>query len=189
MRILRNIFKFLEEDERLDGYDNKDIPACLAVTHVCRHWRNVALECPTLWRFISSSSPFWLDIMLERSKETPLIVTYAIPMPLEDCLEKVLLHLPRIKYLEFRAWSCDVGHIMDLELEMVRSFQWDPYQAPSSKDKHPYSGMSSSTIVTAAGHRAFLVGFALYAWQGRACRISFQLCDIYLPWSCLRLIQ
>lgn len=112
--ILTNIFKFIEEDERLDGYDNEDIPACLAVTHVCRHWRNVALECPTLWRFIRSSSPFWLDIMLERSKETPLIVTYASPMPLEDCLEKVLLHLPRIKYLEFRAWSCDVSHIMDL---------------------------------------------------------------------------
>ncbi|KAG2110853.1 uncharacterized protein F5147DRAFT_574307, partial [Suillus discolor] len=84
------------------------------LTHVCRHWRNVALECSTLWRYISTPSAFWLDLMLERSKETPLVVTYTIPMPLDDCLEKVLLHLPRIEYLEFASWSCDVGHVMDL---------------------------------------------------------------------------
>ncbi|KAG1821729.1 uncharacterized protein BJ212DRAFT_1477576 [Suillus subaureus] len=103
--ILTAIFEYLEEEERLDGYDSEDTPACVAVTHVCRHWRNVTLECPTLWRFISSSSPFWLDVMLERSKETPLIVRYSIPMPLDNCLEKVLSHLLRIEYLEFRSWS------------------------------------------------------------------------------------
>ncbi|KAG2036935.1 hypothetical protein BDR03DRAFT_1092245 [Suillus americanus] len=112
--ILTVIFEYLEEEERLDGYDSEDIPACVTVTHVCRHWRNVALECPTLWRFISFYSPFWLDVMLERSKEIPLVVKYSTPMPLDDCLEKVLSHLPRIEYLEFRSWSCDVGQVMDL---------------------------------------------------------------------------
>ncbi|KAG2146193.1 uncharacterized protein EDB93DRAFT_1150179 [Suillus bovinus] len=52
--------------------------------------------------------------MLERSKEIPLVVTYTTPMPLDNCLEKVLSHLPRIEYLEFASLSCDVGHVMDL---------------------------------------------------------------------------
>ncbi|KAG1781649.1 hypothetical protein EV702DRAFT_1275793 [Suillus placidus] len=115
--ILTIIFKYFEENERFEseyGYDDEDTPACLTITHVCRHWRNVALECPALWGFISSRSPFWIDVMLERSKETPLVVTYAIPLPLENCLEKVLSQLPRIEYLEIRSESCDVGHVMDL---------------------------------------------------------------------------
>ncbi|KAG1842027.1 hypothetical protein DFJ58DRAFT_916319 [Suillus subalutaceus] len=141
--ILTVIFEYLEEEERLDGYDSRDIPACVAVTHVCRHWRNVAIECPTLWRFISSSSPFWLDVMLERSKEIPLIVKYSIPMPLEYCLEKVLPHLPRIEYLEFRPWSCDVGQVMDLlssqPAPMLKTFKFwarDPVFLPTG----PISG-------------------------------------------------
>ncbi|KAG1750796.1 hypothetical protein EDB19DRAFT_1351729 [Suillus lakei] len=112
--ILVIIFQYFEEDERLNGYGNDDVPACVTVTHVCRHWRKVALECTTLWSFISSASPLWLDVMLERSKDAPLVVTYTIPILLEDCLEKVLSHLPRIKHLELGAFSYDVNRIMDL---------------------------------------------------------------------------
>lgn len=123
--ILLNIFKYYEEETRLDGYNNDDdssasdeiddVPACLVVTHVCRHWRKVALECPTLWKFINSTSSVWLDLVLERSQKVPLVVTYSsVSISLENCLEKVLLHLPRIKYLELRVFSYDVDRVMDL---------------------------------------------------------------------------
>jgi hypothetical protein len=76
--ILLIIFKYVEEDTRLsvfnfddddddikllmddtdDEDDDRGFPACLAVTHVSRHWRKVALESPTLWRFVGFSSIF-----------------------------------------------------------------------------------------------------------------------------------
>ncbi|KAG1735475.1 hypothetical protein EDD22DRAFT_1010711 [Suillus occidentalis] len=93
--ILLIIFKYVEEDTRLSVFDFDDdddddikllmddtddedddcgVPACLAVTHVSRHWRKVALKSPTLWRFIGFTSIFWLDIILERSQKVPLVV-------------------------------------------------------------------------------------------------------------------
>ncbi|KAG1769556.1 hypothetical protein EV702DRAFT_696577 [Suillus placidus] len=124
--ILLMVFKHFEEEKRLNGYDSDDdesmtddiggAPACLVVTHVCRHWRKLALECPTLWTFIGSTSPRWLDVMLERSQKAPLVVVYteySISLR-EDCMDKVLLHLPRIKHLELRAFSYAAGHVMDL---------------------------------------------------------------------------
>ncbi|KAG2343997.1 hypothetical protein BDR05DRAFT_1059259 [Suillus weaverae] len=124
--ILLMVFKHFEEEKRLNGYDSDDdevmtddigdAPACLVVTHVCRYWRKVALECPTLWTFISSTPPPWLDVMLERSQKAPLVVIYtpfSISL-LDGCMDKVLSHLPRIKHLELRAFSYAVGHVMDL---------------------------------------------------------------------------
>jgi hypothetical protein len=122
--ILFMVFELLVEEKRLEEYTNDDyprqgsngLPACLEVTHVCRHWRNVALERPTLWTCISSTSP-WLDVMLERSQKAPLDVTFKCPYSsdsLRDCFEKVLLHLPRIKHLELHAFSHEAGRVMDL---------------------------------------------------------------------------
>ncbi|KIK37899.1 hypothetical protein CY34DRAFT_809907 [Suillus luteus UH-Slu-Lm8-n1] len=128
--ILLIIFKYFEENTRLsvfdfnfddDDDDEEDddggAPACLAVTHVSRHWRQVALERPTLWRFVGSTSILWLDIMLERSQETPLVVkcrTGTSDSILVKTLEKILLHLPRIKHLEFHAISHNSDRIMEL---------------------------------------------------------------------------
>ncbi|KIK34737.1 hypothetical protein CY34DRAFT_17518 [Suillus luteus UH-Slu-Lm8-n1] len=119
--ILLIIFKYFEENTRrvsaLGAYNG--VPACLAVTHVSRHWRRVALERPTLWRFVGSTSISWLDIMLERSQKAPLVVKYRKGTPesiLVKTLEKILLHLPRIKYLEFYAmfFSLNSDRIMEL---------------------------------------------------------------------------
>ncbi|KAG1769509.1 hypothetical protein EV702DRAFT_1282027 [Suillus placidus] len=123
--ILLMVFKDIEEEKRLDGYDSDDdetddrvgdAPACLVVTHVCRHWRKIALECPTLWTLIRSTPPLWLDVVLERSQKAPLVVSYTAfsISVLEDCMDKVLLHLPRIKHLELRVSEYEVAHVMDL---------------------------------------------------------------------------
>ncbi|TBU27412.1 hypothetical protein BD311DRAFT_843660 [Dichomitus squalens] len=48
----------------------------IRVTWVCRYWRCVALDCPTLWASIVDSgwwnNATWLTTFLERSGETPL---------------------------------------------------------------------------------------------------------------------
>ncbi|KAG1876482.1 hypothetical protein DFJ58DRAFT_909760 [Suillus subalutaceus] len=143
--ILLMIFELFEEEKRLNGRDNRDhihatygidnVPACLEVTHVCRHWRNVALGCPTLWTFINSPPPLWLDVMLQGSQKAPLVVTYKLPrwsrspISLEDCFEKVLLHLPRIKHLKLRTYQEYAGPVMDLlssrPASMLETFKFE----------------------------------------------------------------
>ncbi|KAI0056553.1 hypothetical protein BV25DRAFT_1563377 [Artomyces pyxidatus] len=49
-------------------------PAWVAVTHVCHHWRNVALSCPSLWTNVVLLSPSWASEMLNRSLNTPISI-------------------------------------------------------------------------------------------------------------------
>jgi len=52
-----------------------DRPTWLAITQVCRKWRAVALNCPSLWsRVLFDCSPQFTDLMVERSREVPLNV-------------------------------------------------------------------------------------------------------------------
>ncbi|KAJ3526209.1 hypothetical protein NMY22_g10257 [Coprinellus aureogranulatus] len=46
----------------------------IRVTHVCRHWRQVALGCPTLWAELSFANTALTEVMLSRSRNAPLTV-------------------------------------------------------------------------------------------------------------------
>ncbi|KAG2337675.1 hypothetical protein BDR05DRAFT_763961 [Suillus weaverae] len=101
--ILANIFMYImsNEESYMGTSDPRGAPACLAATHVCRYWRQVALEYPILWAFIDGVSAQWLAIMLERSKKVALVVIYNDPKPLRQCgFEQFLSHLPRITFLQ-----------------------------------------------------------------------------------------
>ncbi|TBU46057.1 hypothetical protein BD309DRAFT_999372 [Dichomitus squalens] len=60
------------------GTTPKAAATWIRVTWVCRYWRCVALDCPTLWASIVDSgwwkNTTWLTTFLERSGETPLQV-------------------------------------------------------------------------------------------------------------------
>ncbi|KAF5341934.1 hypothetical protein D9611_001279 [Ephemerocybe angulata] len=45
-------------------------------TQVCRRWREIALSCPALWSHISFATPELTQLMLLRSKNTPISVTF-----------------------------------------------------------------------------------------------------------------
>ncbi|EAU82702.1 hypothetical protein CC1G_08859 [Coprinopsis cinerea okayama7 len=50
------------------------------IAHVCSRWRMAALDCPSLWGCLSSSySPESLDIMISRSKGSPLSIYVDAP--------------------------------------------------------------------------------------------------------------
>jgi hypothetical protein len=89
-------------------------------THVYRHWRAVALDCPDLWKELDSST-FWTiglaDTMLDRSKRSPLTVSYIgnrdahprRPQVAVGSLSKALYDLSRLRLVEVsNAYSIDI---------------------------------------------------------------------------------
>ena len=47
-------------------------PSWVNVSYVCRYWRSVALDCPTLWTYHFVVSPRWTKELLVRSREASL---------------------------------------------------------------------------------------------------------------------
>lgn len=90
------------------------------ITHVCKHWRDVALHNPLLWSKINASraSPEWPCEILRRSQEAPLDVTLASQQPhlynesMEKFVKHVLdKHLRRIRSLSLKQTYGRVGDI------------------------------------------------------------------------------
>ncbi|KAI0065590.1 hypothetical protein BV25DRAFT_1709818 [Artomyces pyxidatus] len=102
IEILSKIFCFLpggaSESRRFDR-----LPSCIAITHVCRHWRSVAYVCRTLWTTPLLENKTWTEIALEHSRPGLLTVVCTVsrgrPPPAEGALRSVLVDLSRIKYL------------------------------------------------------------------------------------------
>ncbi|KAJ3543544.1 hypothetical protein NMY22_g3113 [Coprinellus aureogranulatus] len=74
--ILSNIFLniLLQYRQWISHSGEKEGLRWMPLTQVCRHWRSVALNCPTLWAHISFSSPAITEVMLERSRDAPLVL-------------------------------------------------------------------------------------------------------------------
>ncbi|KAJ7890506.1 hypothetical protein B0H14DRAFT_2689582 [Mycena olivaceomarginata] len=87
------------------------------VSHICRHWRGVALSCPSLWSFPVFSHPTWAEEMLQRSKMTPLTVkadlTYMTPR-MVNAVHSALMHISRISSLDLKTGSRSLSEILNL---------------------------------------------------------------------------
>lgn len=136
--ILAHIFMYIvSKEDSFMGISNPcGAPACLAVTHVCKYWRQVALGCPTLWSFIDGISAQWLAIMLERSKKVALVVIYNDPKPLRQCgFEQILSQLPRIKFLQLCPSPSEVDRILDclssLPAPLLHTFKFVVFGDPT----------------------------------------------------------
>lgn len=115
--ILTTIFTYIVEDDAFKSCTGAPrpcgAPISMIITHICRRWRQVALECPTLWAYLNCVSANWLDIMFERSKKAALVVIYRLPGSLRKCFQQILSQLPRIKYLQLCSSSWEVDRILD----------------------------------------------------------------------------
>ncbi|KAG6806416.1 hypothetical protein H0H92_011431, partial [Tricholoma furcatifolium] len=106
--VLARIFSYAVKDTVGDNASrdtlSKKIDWIRAVSHICSHWREVALSTPSLWSTIDLGyyEPAWALEMLQRSKNMPLSVINAVLISkksfpvLVDILDS---HLPRIKDL------------------------------------------------------------------------------------------
>ncbi|PCH36355.1 hypothetical protein WOLCODRAFT_82058, partial [Wolfiporia cocos MD-104 SS10] len=87
------------------------------ITHVCAHWRAVALSCPALWAALKvPSAPAMLQKVLERAKCTPLRLDACIQAhrsPSKDQTMSMLGHLSRIRTLSVTATPEMLNEIID----------------------------------------------------------------------------
>ncbi|KAI0043304.1 hypothetical protein FA95DRAFT_1681999 [Auriscalpium vulgare] len=103
--LLCRVFSNLVEEEEEEGYLQPGMDRFprtmpwVRLSHVCRHWRDVALNDPTFWaRLNLPLPPQWADAIISRSQGSPLFLScrynsYAVTMPVTwlpiDSLENV----------------------------------------------------------------------------------------------------
>ncbi|KAF8555346.1 hypothetical protein OG21DRAFT_1507762 [Imleria badia] len=101
--ILATIFILCARDYHSED-QNHSPPTWLNVSYVCYHWREVALNCPTLWTYVSTMPHRWTEEFLDRSKKAilkiriKLLYVYHVPQ-WWNSVEKAMHHVERIQEL------------------------------------------------------------------------------------------
>ncbi|KAI0290887.1 hypothetical protein BC826DRAFT_1106216 [Russula brevipes] len=78
----------------------------ISVTHVCRHWRQVALGDSSLWARISGYqiSTAWISEALARARNAPLTID-VLESPNPEALAMFLAHFAHTREFRLCAWS------------------------------------------------------------------------------------
>ncbi|KAJ7655816.1 hypothetical protein DFH06DRAFT_1200964 [Mycena polygramma] len=91
----------------------------MILTHICRHWREIALAMPTLWRAISfysytnSAQRPIVDVWLERSRYYPLsIVIHTRRWSVSEILAAIVPYQARWEHIEFSISPSDLHTIV-----------------------------------------------------------------------------
>ncbi|KAK7040198.1 hypothetical protein VNI00_010004 [Paramarasmius palmivorus] len=95
------------DSEKLGGFKSRMVDSKLYstrfswiwVTHVCRHWREVALNCPAMWSTPLFDKPSLALEMLARARYVPLrihVVNYNILWNQEVLLKEVVQDMTRV---------------------------------------------------------------------------------------------
>ncbi|KAH9001833.1 hypothetical protein EDB86DRAFT_2848439 [Lactarius hatsudake] len=140
----------------------------IKVTHVCRHWRHVALDHASLWARISGFpvNPRWITEQLSRAKNAPLVIDL-LGTPTVETMTMFPSHLPHTRELRLRGLnkSCVnvVKELCGLEAPDLEHFEL---------------GLSVSPPMTYQdfdGTRLF---------KGKAPKLrTLSLCQVRVPWS------
>ncbi|KAF8062451.1 hypothetical protein FPV67DRAFT_271782 [Lyophyllum atratum] len=85
----------------------------IRVSHVCSHWRRVALGCPSLWSDIPFHRPRWAQEMLARSKMAPLTVMLTFT---NSWMDPELLHVSCSEAPAVKATMSQLSRIKKLAL-------------------------------------------------------------------------
>ncbi|KAF8437277.1 hypothetical protein L210DRAFT_3547364 [Boletus edulis BED1] len=102
---LQDIFILCARDyynEEWESWYNTAPPEWINVSYVCRRWRDVALNCPTLWTYLSNMPQRWTKEFLARSKQAPLKIRITLPNGqwMNSTIEKVVDHMERVQELD-----------------------------------------------------------------------------------------
>ncbi|TDL27672.1 hypothetical protein BD410DRAFT_782807 [Rickenella mellea] len=109
------------------------------ITHVCHRWRQVALDCATLWICVTSSQAYQeIVTYLERSKGVPLDAYISLGGTRDTRCALILGELPRVRRLtvhtsQIADFADDVKILFGkptVQLQEVHFTSSDPYDSP-----------------------------------------------------------
>ncbi|TDL13987.1 hypothetical protein BD410DRAFT_797407, partial [Rickenella mellea] len=99
----------------------------IKVGHICRYWRQIALECPNVWSYIDTRRTALVKELVRRSNSAPLIVYVWLQahrtVPDVLAINQALGEMHRIRELSI------IGDMMDFHFPCIRL----PFKAPRLK--------------------------------------------------------
>ncbi|KAL6307275.1 hypothetical protein BKA93DRAFT_747691 [Sparassis latifolia] len=115
--IFLEILAQAEQEEKLYYHGGKTY-SWIKVSHVCHHWRSVALECPRFWsRIVPTTCPEWVEELLSRSKKARLSVTVDLSTGHVsgkiDAFKLLIENLSRIQQLRLIASQSSLQNIVE----------------------------------------------------------------------------
>lgn len=85
----------------------EDFYKWIAVTRVCRYWRESAFSFATLWSTVSMGDLPGALISIERSRSAPLDIYVPSNRPLNGVWDKIRDHIPRMRKLTAKVYHLD----------------------------------------------------------------------------------
>ncbi|KAF9043071.1 hypothetical protein BJ165DRAFT_1405468 [Panaeolus papilionaceus] len=99
--LLSKIFSRLCDSWSLASLAEDTTESVKGFTHVCRHWRAVALSTPNLWTYIDLTRPKWAELVRKRSQLHDLPISVKVPpnmnVAAEDTLVKIVVRPERVR--------------------------------------------------------------------------------------------
>jgi len=192
-----------EESDSSESLDFEDWPPFeILVSHVCKHWRTVALETPSLWTTIDVSCderpPYErVATYLERSKSLPLSIRIDCEPPDDDfyvndeeeprppsvaelweLLELLIPHVPRWGFVRMDAASYE--HMYTF-LEAVSAQSIPPAAQLQRLQLYHHEDMETDEVTTFA-KPDLLSHFTLFGGSA-PCLRSVALWGVHVNWS------
>ena len=168
----------------------------IKVTHVCRHWRQVALDDSSLWARIraTQANTKWISEMLARAKNAPLhIVLTTVGMSSPEKLLMILPHLSHTCQLRFPnlIYFDRVREIFSLEAPALEHFELTAHAPIDFRDL----GMNVLFKGHAPRLRTFSVSRVVIPWsliprgQLTQLKIAYPIEDIHPPGDLNQLVD
>ncbi|VDC00295.1 unnamed protein product [Peniophora sp. CBMAI 1063] len=130
-----------------------DITAWLSIPAVCRKWRALCLASPLYWTHILMPNPTYLRLVLERSREAPLVVFVNTETDDLECIAALQGHIYHTKYLNIRSvvgsvrWATAyqyIGNILRQPMPAMRGLHLHDYS--ESDSPHQLGALHGATL-------------------------------------------
>ncbi|KIY48122.1 hypothetical protein FISHEDRAFT_73945 [Fistulina hepatica ATCC 64428] len=158
---------------------NSDLNWIRATTHVCKYWRDVALAYSSLWSNIIVSKHHWTDVMLSRSRNTPLTIMFDLPNTLDNHESMrfqsiIITNVSRLRDLQFSGHFRKILQFLDCLPRFPLPLLDTLYIAPQDTTDIPWEP------AYVYNPYSFLGG--IFARDAPICRLrDLQLCPALFP--------